>query len=240
MRRLAATFAVSLLLGVPVPAAARPVLVELFTSQGCSSCPEADGMMQELAQRGDVVALTLPVDIWDYLGWTDTFAQHTFTERQQAYALGLPSRSVYTPQIVVGGIGDVVGSRHDDVRAMIAAHLAKEMPGADIRLTRTPSSIIIEIAESPQLKGVEAMVMAARLTASSAVNITGGENSGKTVTYTNVVRELAAIGAWSGDAAKIELPLQGASSEGQDRIAVFVQREGQGPVLGAAIIAVQP
>ncbi|MFO1235691.1 MAG: DUF1223 domain-containing protein [Alphaproteobacteria bacterium] len=225
-----------LLFGASAQADGRPVLVELFTSQGCSSCPAADSFMEELVRTDGVVALTYPVDIWDYLGWRDTLAAHEYSVRQQTYAPNLPSRSVYTPQMVIGGIGDVVGSRRDDALAMIAAHAAKETPSAAIALTASDTALVVEIAESQRLLGVEATVTVARLSSRVSVDIGGGENAGRTIVYSNVVRELAPVGAWRGEALRLEIPLAGETGQTADRIAVFVQRNGQGPVLGAAII----
>jgi hypothetical protein len=234
--RILLTAAVALLLGATASAAGRPVVVELFTSQGCSSCPPADAFMEELTRTPGVVALTFPVDIWDYLGWADTFAKHEFTLRQQVYAPNLPSRSVYTPQMVIGGMGDVVGSRRDDALAMIAAQTAKEMPGADVTLSVYDDTLVIEIPESHPLLGVEATIWVARLAASRSIEIGGGENTGKTITYSNVARELAPIGLWRGEAVRLEAPAKSAVGEPADRLAVIVQRNDQGPILGAAII----
>ena len=217
-------------------AGARPVVVELFTSQGCSSCPPADAFMEELTKTDGVVAITLPVDIWDYLGWRDSFAKHEFTVRQQTYAPNLPSRSVYTPQMVVGGMGDVVGSRRDDALQMIAAQAAKDMPGAEVKLSLFEGTLVIEIPESQKLLGVEATIWVARLASSRAVEIGGGENSGKSITYSNVARELTPIGLWRGEAVRLEAPAKSEIGEAYDRLAVIVQRNDQGPILGAAII----
>lgn len=225
-----------LLFGAAAQAGGRPVVVELFTSQGCSSCPAADSFMEELARTDGVVALTYPVDIWDYLGWADTFARHEYSLRQQTYAPNLPSRSVYTPQMVIGGIGDVVGSRRDDALAMIAAHAAKETPSAAITLTAQDTALRVEIAESQRLLGVEATVSVARLASRLSVDIAGGENAGRTVVYSNVVRELAPVGTWRGEALRLEVPLAADVGAPFDRIAVIVQRNGQGPILGGAII----
>ena len=156
--------------------------------------------------------------------------------RQQTYAPNLPSRSVYTPQMVVGGMGDVVGSRRDDALQMIAAQAAKDMPGAEVKLSLFEGTLVIEIPESQKLLGVEATIWVARLASSRAVEIGGGENSGKSITYSNVARELTPIGLWRGEAVRLEAPAKSEIGEAYDRLAVIVQRNDQGPILGAAII----
>ena len=234
--RILIAAAAALVFSAAALAGPRPVVVELFTSQGCSSCPPADAFMEELTKTDGVVAVTFPVDIWDYLGWRDSFARHEYSVRQQTYAPNLPSRSVYTPQMVVGGIGDVVGSRRDDALAMIAAQSAKEMPGADVALSLYEDTLVIEIPESPKLLGVEATIWVARVAGSRAVDIGGGENAGKSITYSNVVRDLSPIGVWRGEAVRLEAPAKAEIGDSYDRLAVIVQRNDQGPILGAGII----
>jgi hypothetical protein len=225
-------------LALTAQAAGRPVLVELFTSQGCSSCPPADGFMNDLTKQPGVVALTMPVDIWDYLGWKDTFAKHEFSLRQQAYAPGLPSRSVFTPQMVVGGIADVVGSRRDEASGLIAAQANGDVPGAALTLTLNGDTAIIEIPETPALKDTNATVWVARVLSSREVNIGDGENRGKVIVYSNIVRDLDAAGMWHGEALRLEVPARKNSGDTYDRLAVFVQQGETGPVLGAALIDV--
>jgi len=225
-------------LALPAFAGERPVLVELFTSQGCSSCPPADGFMNDLTKQPGVVALTMPVDIWDYLGWKDSFAKREFSLRQQAYAPGLPSRSVFTPQMVVGGIADVVGSRRAEATGLIAAQANGDVPGADVTLTLNGESAIIEIPETPALKDANATVWVARVLSEREVNIGDGENRGKVIVYSNIVRDLSAAGMWHGEALKLEIPARQNMGETYDRLAVFVQQGETGPVLGVALIDV--
>lgn len=234
--RIFVTVVAALCLSAAASAGERPVVVELFTSQGCSSCPPADEFMAELASRDGVVAMTLPVDIWDYLGWKDSFARHEYSVRQQAYAANLPSRSVYTPQMVIGGMADVVGSRRADAEEIIRAQRDKPMPGADVTLTIDGESLIVEISASPELLGADATVYLARMASTRPVVIGDGENRGKTITYSNVVRELSAIGLWHGEALKTEAPVRAEIGDSYDRLAVIVQRGEQGPILGAAMI----
>lgn len=219
-------------------AAERAVLVELFTSQGCSSCPPADKFMEELAATQGVVALTMPVDIWDYLGWKDSFAKRAFSLRQQAYAPGLPSRSVFTPQMVIGGLADVVGSRREEALDLIAAQSNGDVPGAAVTLTLNGEVAIIEIPETPALRQTSATVWVARTLSSRQVNIGDGENRGRVIVYSNIVRDLEPAGMWHGEALRLEIPARLNTGETYDRLAVFVQTGETGPVLGTAIIDV--
>jgi hypothetical protein len=219
-------------------AAERPVLVELFTSQGCSSCPPADRFMNELTKRPGVVALTMPVDIWDYLGWKDTFAKHEFSLRQQAYAPGLPSRSVFTPQMVVGGIADVVGSRRDEATGLIDAQANGDVPGATVTLTLSGDNAIIDIPAADAFKDASATVWVARVLSEHQVDIGDGENRGKVIVYSNIVRDLSPAGMWHGEALRLEVPARQNTGETYDRLAVFVQQGETGAVLGAALIDV--
>lgn len=217
-------------------AADRPVLVELFTSQGCSACPPADKFMEELSATDGVVALTLPVDIWDYLGWKDGFAKRAFSLRQQAYAPMLPSRSVFTPQMVIGGKVDVVGSRRADALELIAEQASDEGAGAHVTLRLDGEKAIIEIPETPELTGADTTVWVARVLSTREVNIGDGENRGKVIVYSNIVRDLAPAGMWRGEALHLEVPARVDMGETYDRLAVFVQRGQTGMILGAAII----
>lgn len=219
-------------------AADRPVLVELFTSQGCSSCPPADHFMQELTSTPGIVALTLNVDIWDYLGWKDSFAKHQFSLRQQAYAPTLPSRSVFTPQMVIGGKTDVVGSRRDEALARIKEVAADEGPAVAVGLTLDGDKAIVTLPETRELSGATATIWVARVLSSREVNVGDGENRGKVIVYSNIVRDLSAAGVWRGEAVSLDLPARLDTGETYDRLAVFVQRGETGMILGATIIDV--
>ncbi len=239
--RLFAFLAGALMFGAPVfmsaaEAGEHPVLVELFTSQGCSSCPPADKFMEELSATPGVVALTLPVDIWDYLGWKDSFAKREFSLRQQAYAPTLPSRSVFTPQMVIGGKTDVVGSRRNDALQLIAELAADDGPIAHVTLRLEGEKAIIEIPRTPELTGADTTVWLARVLSKREVNVGDGENRGKVIVYSNIVRDLSPAGMWRGEALHLEVPARTDMGETYDRLAVFVQRGQTGMVLGAAII----
>lgn len=213
---------------------AQPVLIELFTSQGCSSCPPADQILGDLQKRNDVVALSFSIDIWDYVGWRDTLATRENTLRQQAYEKVLPSHRVYTPQMVIDGVRDVVGNQRKEVLAAVDKRLSDTRgKKLTVALAQAGDTVQVRIGASTALK-TSATVWLARTLSSRTVNIAKGENSGRVITYHNVVRGFAAVGKWSGDVVTLELPAQGEQGEITDGIAVWVQTGSHGPVLGAA------
>jgi hypothetical protein len=213
---------------------AQAVLVELFTSQGCSSCPPADKFFGELSQRDDVVALSYHVDYWDYLGWKDTFAMPAFTERQREYApqvdrqyIGRHMRGSFTPEMVVQGSDSLVGSDGRRVAKRISAHAAKTGQ-ARIELSRAGNKLKIDL--TPGKGGaVAARVVMARYTPITKVAIERGENAGKTLTYHNIVTDLHAVGRWDGTSATTLM-----ADDAGGAVAVFLQRGQSGPVLAAA------
>lgn len=220
-------------------AEARPglVTVELFTSQGCSSCPPADQLLGELAQRDDVLALTLAVDYWDYLGWRDTLARPEHTKRQYAYAKALRTYRPYTPQIVIDGRLDIVGNNKSKVRWAIEDRLKRRPEPVVIRCERDADSVAILIGAG---KPVEATVWLVRYLDHVTVKIDRGENEGRTITYANVVQSLTPIGMWKGEPARFVLPRRDLlGTNGAERHAVIVQTENAGPVLGAAKLPVK-
>lgn len=211
-------------------------VVELFTSQGCSSCPPADELLAEYADRDDVLALSLPVDYWDYLGWKDTLASPEHTQRQRAYANARGDMQVYTPQVVVNGVKHVVGS---DERAIDAAidSASERLP---IPITMTPgtdsTTVTIGPSNNPDLK--KGMIWLALYDEPVTVPIARGENTGRTIVYTNVVRKLRPIAMWTGEEMTVELPTSELVHAGVKRCAVILQTELDeglpGPILGAA------
>jgi hypothetical protein len=216
----------------------QPVLVELFTSQGCSSCPPADQILGDLQKRDDVIALSFSIDYWDYIGWRDTLASHENTLRQQAYEKVLPSHRVYTPQVVVDGVDDVVGNQRSELFSAVDERVretqGKRLP---IALSQSGDEVQVRIGALPGVRQ-SATVWLAHTLSSRTVNIASGENTGRVITYHNVVRGFAAVGKWSGDPIVLELPAQGEQGELADGVAVWVQASGTGPVLGAAQIRV--
>jgi len=212
----------------------RPVVVELYTSQGCSSCPPADELLGELAQESNVLALSFNVDYWDYIGWKDTLASPLHTKRQQAYARSMALRYVYTPQIVVDGAMDVVGSREGEVRRTIELaaerHGAKAVPISVDEGDGDSGRITIGDGEAPD---GGATVWLAVYDDKAVVDIGRGENSGKKLVYHNVVRDLERLGSWKGQSVSFDLNLAAARSKGRSGCAVIVQGGDSGPVLGA-------
>lgn len=224
------------LLGAPAAGAEPPrAVVELFTSQGCSSCPPADAALVELAARPDVVALTLPVDYWDYLGWKDTLAQPGFAARQRAYAHLRGDRQVYTPQIIVNGTRSAAGSE----RAAIERTIAGE-PGRDVALPVAVAAserngvVTVEVNGAAEHQATPVWVMPVRKL--QTIEIGRGENKGRRVTYANVVRGIVRIGEWRGGTERFEVPLATAQADG-DGYVVLLQstvKTKPGVILGAA------
>lgn len=213
--------------------AGEQVLVELFTSQGCSSCPPADEFLHRIADRDDVIALSLHVDYWDYLGWRDRFGSAEHSERQRAYAAASDERMIYTPQIVVAGRERLVGSRGDEVLAAIERRLV-EGADATISLALEDGEVHASIAPKPG-GAVAGTVQLAWYTSSEHVTITEGENAGRDPVYRNVVHGWRPLGAWSGRAQSYSAPVP----ETADAVVVILQSEVGGPVLGARRIDVR-
>lgn len=210
----------------------RPVVVELYTSQGCSSCPPADAILSQLAQRKDVLALSLPITYWDMLGWKDTLASDANTKRQKGYAAVMGRGGIYTPQMIVDGVDDVVGSRANAAAAAIAAREA-DMRAVPVSLKLGRSEMHVDVGGGGK-SGDDATIWLFRVQNAATVKIGGGENDGHTVTYRNVVREVKAIGMWKGKPVSLDLPLDAIGGNGRDGIAVVVQEDGYGRIVGAS------
>ncbi len=208
----------------------QPVVVELYTSQGCSSCPPADALLGELAARDDIIALSLHVDYWDYIGWQDTFASKATTERQRAYGRALKSRYVYTPEMIIDGRVDVVGSRREDVESLIGEAAMRRKPLA-LRFEDVDGGRVVVPPGSAPEGG--AAVWLAVYDGKHEVSVGRGENGGRSLSYHHVVRELEQIGTWRGEELTIPLNLADAAARGRAGCAVIVQQGRVGPVLGA-------
>ncbi|MAU51985.1 MAG: DUF1223 domain-containing protein [Roseovarius sp.] len=192
---LASLLAASVLLAGAARAAERRVVVELFTSQGCPSCPPADEFLRSLAARDDVLALSLHVDYWDYMGWKDTFASPENTARQRGYAAAGERKMVYTPQMVINGADHVVGTRFRDISALIDRHKADGANGLAVEVTRDGGKLRLSArAETP--RDMPLMVQLARYLPEETVEIARGENEGRKITYVNIVTELVEIAEW--------------------------------------------
>ncbi len=230
------------------PASAEPrAVVELFTSQGCSSCPAADKLMGELAKDPSLVTMSLAVDYWDYLGWKDTLALHGHTLRQRAYADVRGDRAVYTPQVVINGVVHVLGSDKDAIEKAIAETRSTASP-LKIPVTMSVADGKVTVNVAAVTGGAQsAEVWLCPITAKTPVMISRGENTGKTLTYNNVVRRWVKLGDWNGKAANFSVSVadlpQGEYSLGDiDRVDVVVQAgnaEKPGLMLGAATAALR-
>ena len=225
--------------GGPPPRA----VVELFTSQGCGKCPPADALLTRLAADPGLVTLSFAVDYWDYLGWKDSAAKPEFTQRQRAYSEVRGDRSVYTPQMVINGRTHVVGSDHDAVTRTVA-DLDRDAKGprVEVEAEATTDTLVVRVADAPAAlpaASARATVFLVRYDRARTIPIPKGENSGKTVTYTHLVKALQPIGMWKGKALRIELPRQEKTADPGEGCAILLQVEGEigpGPILGARVI----
>jgi hypothetical protein len=203
-------------------------VLELFTSQGCSSCPSADQLFKQYAGRTDIVALSYSVDYWDYLGWKDTLASPRFSERQRAYGKSVSNGQVYTPQMVVNGTKHAVGSSKREIDTAVSATRGATSSQV-FRVDANRADSVITIQGGDKIAGGTIWLVTVRGPQSIAVK--RGENSGRTLTYYNVVREIVEAGTWNGSATSIRIP-DGSALGPDERYAVLIQRGG-GPVLGA-------
>ncbi len=226
---IAATFGTAL-------ADERPlVVVELFTSQGCSSCPPADELLTQMAARDDLLPLALHVDYWDYIGWKDTFAQPQFTDRQEGYRRAARARYKYTPQMVVGGVTHVVGNRSMEVfdalemhrqrmsQVMVAAH--RDAAGA---------TVVKAYQVAHRQPGPPMVALLVNFTPEETVAITRGENAGREITYSNIVTRLAPLAEWDGE-GELELTLPELGSGGAALLLQSLTKEGYPGEVQAAI-----
>ena len=238
-----APFVAGFLIATVVAAHAEPrALLELFTSQGCSSCPPADKLLGELSADPSIIALSLPIDYWDYLGWKDTLASPAHAALQRAYAHMRGDRQVYTPQIVVNGAMHVLGSDQAAIERTIALTDQKTgVMSVPVSLTVGDNgvSVKVESAESAHNAGEVWLCPVAK---AIAVAIGRGENRGHTVTYHNVVRGWLKLGEWTGPAASWNVPLSQLKTDGADAAVVMVQEgthDKPGIILGAAYTPLQ-
>ena len=219
----------------PATAGEPKALVELFTSQGCSSCVAADAYFADLAKRDDIVAISLHVDYWDYLGWRDTLGDAAYTERQHDYAAAHGTRRVYTPQIVVNGESGHVGSDRRAVESAIAGS-SLDVP---VTMRHGDGTVEIEVSALPDAGANPATIRLVLLTSEAEVAIARGENAGRTIGYYNVVREIRPVGMWHGKSVRITLPEDEIMADGVDTCAIIVQEDlpsGPGAIIGAAML----
>jgi hypothetical protein len=228
------------------PRAGEPrAVIELFTSQGCSSCPPADKLLGELSQDSSLVTMSLPVDYWDYLGWKDTLATHGHSNRQRAYAEARGDREVYTPQVVVNGIAFALGSDKTAIEKAIAQTRRTESPlSLAVTMSVANGTVTVDVPASKDASH-SAEVWLCPISDTRPVTIGRGENRGRTLTYHNVVRRWVKLGDWNGQSATFHIPLaqlpdDDYSLKDIDHLTVLVQ-DGDatkpGLMLGAATVS---
>lgn len=221
------------------PADAEPrAVVELFTSQGCSSCPPADQIIGDLSKDPSIIALSMPIDYWDYLGWKDTLADSRFSARQRAYSRMRGDREVYTPQVVVNGSTHVIGSDRAGIEKAIGrTDKGTGVMSVPVTMSLSGKQINVSVAASKEPAVTRGEVWICSIAKSVPIAITRGENRGQQVTYHNVVRNLLKVGDWTGRPESWTVPIENLTRDGVDGAVVYVQdgsREKPGPMLGAA------
>jgi len=204
-------------------------VIELFTSEGCSSCPPADTFVGELADRDDILALSLHVDYWDYIGWKDRFADARYTKRQRKYARQFALRYVYTPQVVVDGSYQSVGSDRREI--FDAVGKSKSLKKIPIKLKNSPDGMVLDLASTDVGPVNVYSIFYDRYQES---NVRRGENSGRKLVHANVVRDMTRIATWQGKPVRLSIP---ASPNGGDVCAVILQSASTGQIIGAARLA---
>ena len=235
--------AVAVLATGALPAGAEPrAVVELFTSQGCSSCPPADRLLGELAQDPSLVVMSLPIDYWDYIGWKDTLAKPRHTARQRFYAKTRGDGDVFTPQVVINGVAHAVGN---DKTAIEHAIAESRREGATLSLPVTlavaDGRLNVSIPAGPEKATGEVWLCA--LGAAVPVVIARGENSGHTLTYHNVVRRWVKLGDWTGTDSTWNVPMSEIKADDIDAAVVMVQEgthDKPGIILGASYTTLEP
>src|SRR5215212_1288865 len=219
-RLLCMTAGLMLVLAPAVAIAESRAVIELFTSQGCSSCPPADQLAAELAADPDLIVLTLPVDYWDYLGWKDTLSRPRHTARQRGYAAKRGDREIYTPQVIVNGIAQVIGSDRAAITEAVERtnrnHAALSVP-VKLATARDSIEVVVNGVDEPELSGE---VWLCAIAHAVPVAIARGENRGRNITYHNVVRRWVRLGSWPGVPQTFSVARSEFDSEGVDSVAV--------------------
>ena len=209
-----------------------PVVIELFTSQGCSSCPPADRLASRLAKDGSLLVITRPVTYWDRLGWKDTLAREANNRLQRAYAAkNNEGAGVYTPQIVVNGGGAAVGSREGDIRSLVRR---ADRSGPRISASRDVSGLM-KVTISGKSDYMASVSLIA-LSSSETVRIGRGENGGRTLHFTNVVKDERILGSWRGKPMRLTIAPERLDIDGADKYAIVLQRPGAGPIVAAKLL----
>lgn len=213
-----------------VSASPRPVVIELFTSQGCNSCPPAEALLGEYANDPNVLSLSFHVDYWDYLGWHDPFELPVSVQRQNGYAAALDLSTLFTPQSIIDGRISRLGS---DRRSLVSAIHSKR-DGVAMVLSKSNDLMTITLPDTGKTDHFDINVIAYESQATTAVK--RGENAGHTLKEYNIVRNFLQLGPWDGHAASMKVSLSGLPA-GTDRIAVLIQQPHQGAIIGAASIS---
>jgi hypothetical protein len=214
-------------------------VIELFTSQGCSSCPAADKLLAELQADRSLIPLSLPIDYWDYLGWKDTLAMPSHTARQRGYSQARGDREIYTPQVVINGIAQAIGSDRPGIEnAIVQSRSNTSSLSVPLKLKVADERIKVTLPERGRAEAGEGEVWLCPLSGSVSVGIGRGENRGRTITYTNVVRRWIKLGTWTGKNENFTLPIDAIKFDGVDAVAVILQSgslEKPGAILGASL-----
>jgi hypothetical protein len=214
-------------------------VLELFTSQSCSSCPPADALLKKFVGEDEVIALSFPVDYWDYTGWKDTLATPENADRQQFYAqhCSVSSNRIYTPQMAVNGLALVPGGSEDRIKTEIA-HTSDMLKDARVPVTINfaGNGLTVTTGDAGEGKHASGTVLLAAVTKSVEVEIRKGENAGKRVTYSNVVRQIIPLGKWTGTAAQFDVSAEKMGEKSPDLFVAMLQADDDGSILGAADI----
>ena len=213
----------------------RPAIIELFTSQGCSSCPTADAFMEELASMPDVISLSYNVDYWDYLGWRDTLATAANSQRQYDYAKSRGDMDVYTPQIICDGQSHYVGSKRDQILAAIK----RAQSGVPVRWTsmsieRNGDEFVVKVGAANVKMQDNGTIWLMSVMPRITVEVERGENAGQKLTYYNVVRNITPGGMWHGEPLALNLPVKGVFKDCCTACVALLQAGDVGPIMGAA------
>jgi hypothetical protein len=218
-------------------------VIELFTSQGCSSCPAADKLLSELRSDSTLITLSLPIDYWDYLGWKDTLAIPGHTARQKAYSHVRGDREVYTPQVVINGVAQALGSDRAEIeKAMVQSRHKALSLSVPVHVAVADERVTVTVPNGDTGDPASGEVWLCALSRSVPVGIGRGENRGRTITYTNVVRRWVKLGTWSGKGETFTVPIDAIKSAGIDAIAVILQSgsiDKPGAVLGASLASLR-
>lgn len=213
--------------------ASAPVVVELFTSQGCHSCPPADAFLGRLAKRPGVIALSYHVDYWNYLGWRDPFSSKAATKRQKSYRWAMHTRMIYTPQMVVDGRYEGVGSRVGYMDRLIAK-ASNQAAAVTVVMSRAGDMLKASLSAAANVKGADIWLVF--FDKSQTTKIASGENGGKTIEYHNVVRDFRVVGMYEGKAVNLTLPAKDSSGVKRWGAALLVQMPNAGPIIGAGAV----